>query len=65
VVDRVAVPQGLEQRVAEAERDEVLDRFLAEIVVDAEGAVLAEVLGDGGVDLLARAPSFCRSASRR
>jgi hypothetical protein len=51
MVDRVPVPQGLEQRVAKAQGDEVLDRFLAEIVVDAEGAVLAEVLGDGGVDL--------------
>ena len=53
MIDGVAVPQRLEQRVGETERDEVLDRLLAEIVVDPEGPLLAEMLGDGVVDRLA------------
>src|SRR5690606_20041646 len=34
----------------EAQGDKVLDRLLPEIVVDAEGAVLAEMLADGVAD---------------
>src|SRR3546814_5661570 len=48
------VPARLEQRVAEAQREDVLYRLLAQIMVDAEGAVLGEDLGDGIVDLAAR-----------
>ena len=36
VVDRVAIPQMLEDSVAEAEGEDVLDRLLSEVVVDAE-----------------------------
>ena len=36
VVDVVAVPERLEEPVGEAERQDVLDRLLAEVVVDAE-----------------------------
>ena len=35
-VDEVAVPHRLEQLVGEAQRQEVLDRLLAQVVVDAE-----------------------------
>jgi hypothetical protein len=51
VVDRQAVPQRLEDGVAEAQGDQVLDRLLAEVVVDAEDLVLGEGVGDGVVDL--------------
>ena len=44
VVDEVAVPDRLEQRVGEAQRHQVLDRLLAEVVVDAEDLRLVEVL---------------------
>ena len=36
VIDVRAVPQRLQQNVGEAQRHEILHRFLAEIVVDAE-----------------------------
>ena len=42
MVDVRAVPQRLEQRIGEAQSEQVLDRFLAEIMVDPEGAVLGE-----------------------
>ena len=49
----VPLPQRLEQRIGEAQREQVLDRFLAEIMVDPEGAVLGEGGGDRVVDLAA------------
>jgi hypothetical protein len=49
VVDRVAVPQGLEQHVGEAQGGQILDRLLAQIVVDAEDLALVDHGGDGGV----------------
>ena len=42
VVDVVAVPQRLEHPVGEAERHDVLDRLLAQVVVDAEDLLLVE-----------------------
>ena len=54
VVDVRAVPQRLEHRVGEAQREQVLDRLLAEIMVDAEGALLGKGGGDRVVDLAAR-----------
>ena len=44
VVDVVAVPDRLEQDVGEAEGEDVLDRFLAEVVVDAVDLPLGERL---------------------
>src|SRR5450755_4110246 len=38
----LAVPDRFEKRVREAEEEDVLDRRLAEVVVDAETAVLRE-----------------------
>ena len=48
-----AVPQRLEQRVGEAQRQQVLHRLLAEIMVDPEDSVLGENLADRIVDLAA------------
>ena len=42
VVDRGRVPQRLEQHVGEAQRQQVLHRLLAEIVIDAEDLLLGE-----------------------
>jgi hypothetical protein len=50
VIDRKAVPQRLEEDVAEPERQQVLHRLLAEIVVDAEGARLREDFGHRRID---------------
>ena len=36
VLDAAAPPQRLEQRIAEAQRQQVLHRLLAEIVIDAK-----------------------------
>jgi hypothetical protein len=44
VVDVVAVPDRLEHGVAEPERQDVLHRLLAEVVVDAEDRLLGEHL---------------------
>ena len=49
--DVVAVPHRLEERVREAEHEEILDRFLAEVVVDAEDVVLGEHLVEGLVEV--------------
>ena len=54
VVDMGGVPQGLEQRVAEAERHQVLDRLLAEIMVDPVDLPLVEHGADGVVHLAGR-----------
>ena len=42
MVDEVAVPDRLEQAVCEAEGKDVLRRFLAEAVIDAEYLILSE-----------------------
>ena len=48
------VPQRLEQRVREPQRQQVLHRLFAQVVVDAEDAVLVEHAAHGFVDLHAR-----------
>ncbi len=42
LLDVARVPQRLEQRIAEAQRQQVLHAFLAEVVVDAKDAVFVE-----------------------
>ena len=44
VIDVVAVPDRLKQRVGEAQRHQVLDRLLAEVVIDPEDLGLLEDL---------------------
>ena len=44
MVDELAVPDRLEDAVREPQREHVLDRLLAEVVVDAEDLALLEVL---------------------
>src|SRR5207245_3619458 len=53
VVDEVPVPERLEQRVGEAKHENVLDGFLAEVVVDAVDLALVEL----GVDEAVQFPS--------
>jgi hypothetical protein len=59
VVHRVAVPERLEDRIGEPERQQILHRLFAEIVVDAvdlrfvEVAVQQRVQGPGGVEVVA------------
>ena len=48
--DMMLVPLRLEQAIGEAQRYEVLYRFLAQIVIDAIDATLGKVLGDRIVD---------------
>mmetsp|Transcript_20975 Transcript_20975/g.80885 ORF Transcript_20975/g.80885 Transcript_20975/m.80885 type:complete len:425 (-) Transcript_20975:404-1678(-) len=52
VGDAFAAPQRFEQCVAEAQRHQVLNRRLAEVVVDAEGLGLGEDAAHRAVDLL-------------
>ena len=42
VVDEVAIPDGLEQRIREPQRDQVLDRLLAQVVIYPEHLRLVE-----------------------
>ena len=51
VIHEVPVPQGLEDRVGKPEGQDVLDRLLAEVVVDAVDLVLREY----GVELVIEA----------
>ncbi len=51
VVDVAAVPDRLEHPVREAEREDVLDGLLAEVVIDAEDLRLVEDLVDRRVQL--------------
>ena len=46
----VLVPLSFEQAVGEAQRDQILDGFLTEIVVDAVDTALWKMLGNGIVD---------------
>ena len=54
VVDGRCVPQRLEQRVREPQREQVLHRLFSEVVIDAEDAVFVEDTAHGLVDLDAR-----------
>ncbi len=54
VVHVVGVPQGLVELVREAQRQDVLDRLLAQVVVDAEHRVRREDRLDDGVELACR-----------
>ena len=60
VVDVVAVPDRLEHAVGEAQRQQVLHRLAADVVVDAEDLLLLE----DGVDERCRAPSPRRGRGR-
>ena len=64
VVDVLAVPERLEEAVGEAEDEEVLDRLLAEVVIDAEDLRLVEGLADGVVQRPSRSRGRARTASR-
>ena len=64
VVDVVAVPDRLVQGVGEAQRQDVLDRLLAQVVVDAEDRLGGEHRVDDAVELLAPSPGRGRTASR-
>jgi hypothetical protein len=50
----VAVPQRFEHPVGEAQRQDVVDRFLAQEVVDAKDLGLFKIGDDGGVEFLGR-----------
>src|SRR6185503_17944894 len=50
----LAIPQRLEERVGEPEVDQVVDRRLSEIVIDAEDRLLAERLVQDLVQLAGR-----------
>jgi len=54
VRDVVPVPQRLEDRVREAEDEDVLDAFLTEVVIDAIDLVLAELVEHEPVERLCR-----------
>ena len=42
MVDIVRIPDGIEELIGEAQRKNVLDRLLAQVVIDAEDGVLRE-----------------------
>ena len=54
VVDMGRIPDRLEQRIGKAQRQQVLHRLFAEIVIDAVDLIFLEDLGDAVVDFLRR-----------
>ena len=64
VVDIVAVPQRLKDGVGKAEGQDILDRLLAQIVVDAVDLVLVEHGVDLLVEVAGRSPGRGRTAFR-
>ena len=44
-IDRCMTPQRLEQRVGEAQRQQVLYRFLAQVMIDSKDLVLFKYAG--------------------
>jgi hypothetical protein len=51
VIDEVAIPDGLEEAVREAEREDVLRRLFAEEVIDAKDLLFVEDFVQFGVEL--------------
>ena len=64
VVDVGRVPDRLEEDVGEAQRQQVLHRLFAEVVIDAVDLIFLEDLGDGVVDLRSTTRGRGRAASR-
>ena len=64
MIDISAVPQRLEDAVAEAEGHDVLDRFLAQIMVDAVDLAFLEALLQAAVEFAARSSDRGRTAFR-
>ena len=64
VVDVAPIPERLEDPVAEPEDQQVADRLLAQVVVDAVDLRLAEDLADLAVEASWRTPGRGRTASR-
>ena len=64
LLDVAAVPDRLEDGVGEAQRQDVLHRLFAHVVVDAEDLVLVEGAVHGGVERRARSRGRGRRASR-
>ncbi len=54
VIDRAAPPQRFEQRIGEAQREQVLHRLLAEVMVDAVDLVLGETVAHFIIDRAGR-----------
>jgi hypothetical protein len=50
VIDVLAIPEGFEDGVAEAEGEDVLDGFFTEVVVDAVELVFGEAFVEGGFE---------------
>ena len=50
VIDVIAIPKGFEQQVGEAEHQDVLNRALAQIVIDAKDLRLAETVPDASIE---------------
>ena len=65
VVDVIAVPDRLEDRVGKPQHEQVLHRLLAQVVIDAIDLLLAETLAwIDRVELLGRTRDRCRTAFR-
>ena len=64
VVDLLSVPQRLEQAVGEAQRHNVLDRFLAEEMVDPIDLMLLQRFQDLGIERFGRSADRGRTAFR-
>ena len=64
VVDVVAIPNRLEDRVREPQHEQVLHGLFAEVVIDAVDLLLAEDFVNHFVEPLRPKPDRCRTAFR-
>ncbi len=64
VIDVVAIPDRLENRVGEPQHEQVLHRFFAQIVIDAVDLALAEHGVNGRVEMAGRMRDRCRTVFR-
>src|SRR5215831_3139895 len=53
-IDRLAIPEGFQERIDEAEEEQVVHRPLAQVMVDAEDRRLVEGAEQGTVERLRR-----------
>src|SRR5262245_18204320 len=53
-LDMVAIPEGFQERIGEAEEEQVVHRPLAQVMVDAEDRLLVEGAKQGTVERLRR-----------
>ncbi len=64
MIDVIPIPQRLEDRIGKTRHEDILDRFLAQVMIDAIDLLLTEDLVDFLDLTFQQTPDPCRTASR-